>query len=80
MPLKESNKTDTDDYDPFSDSAQTISLSTITGEYVLKSPEAEKIVTLIENNVEGLRQRSVFATAQQDSSKSGKSLQDVQYP
>ncbi|XP_039878393.1 unconventional myosin-VIIb-like isoform X1 [Simochromis diagramma] len=53
-----------------SDSAQTISLITITGEYVLKSPEAEKIVTLIENNVEGLRQRSVFATAQQDSSKS----------
>uniref|UniRef100_A0A3P9BU66 Myosin VIIBb n=1 Tax=Maylandia zebra TaxID=106582 RepID=A0A3P9BU66_9CICH len=45
-------------------------LITITGEYVLKSPEAEKIVTLIENNVEGLRQRSVFATAQQDSSKS----------
>uniref|UniRef100_A0A3Q4GWE9 Myosin VIIBb n=1 Tax=Neolamprologus brichardi TaxID=32507 RepID=A0A3Q4GWE9_NEOBR len=45
-------------------------LSTITGEYVLKSPEADKIVTLIENNVEGLRQRSVFATAQQDSSKS----------
>lgn len=80
MALKESNKTDTDDYDPFSDSAQTISLITITGEYVLKSPEAEKIVTLIENNVEGLRQRSVFATAQQDSSKSGKSLQHVQYP
>lgn len=79
MPLKESNKTDTDDYDPFSDSAQTISLITITGEYVLKSAEAEKMAALIENNVEGLRQRSVFATAQQDSSKSGKSLQYVQY-
>ncbi|XP_005458181.1 unconventional myosin-VIIa [Oreochromis niloticus] len=53
-----------------SDSAQTISLITITGEYVLKSAEAEKMAALIENNVEGLRQRSVFATAQQDSSKS----------
>uniref|UniRef100_I3KQX6 Myosin VIIBb n=1 Tax=Oreochromis niloticus TaxID=8128 RepID=I3KQX6_ORENI len=54
---------------------KTISLITITGEYVLKSAEAEKMAALIENNVEGLRQRSVFATAQQDSSKSGKSLQ-----
>uniref|UniRef100_A0A3Q0RF94 Myosin VIIBb n=1 Tax=Amphilophus citrinellus TaxID=61819 RepID=A0A3Q0RF94_AMPCI len=45
------------------------SLITVRGEYVLKSAEAAEMGALIEKNVEGLRQRSVFAIAQQDFSK-----------
>lgn len=54
-------------------SAQSLSLTTVRGEYVLKLAEAADVVavaSLIEENVEGLKQRSVYALAQQDINKS----------
>lgn len=54
-----------------------MSLSTVRGEFVLKSVEAVDMAALIETNLEGLRQRSVFALAQQDASKPGTGLQHV---
>ncbi|XP_044074657.1 unconventional myosin-VIIb-like [Siniperca chuatsi] len=50
-------------------SAQTVSLATVSGEFVLKSGEAADMAALTETNLEGLRQRSVYALAQQDASK-----------
>lgn len=55
--------------------AQSVSLATVKGEFVLKSWEAAKMAELLEKNLEGLRQRSVYALAHQDVSKPGKSLQ-----
>uniref|UniRef100_A0A8C4DK70 Myosin VIIBb n=1 Tax=Dicentrarchus labrax TaxID=13489 RepID=A0A8C4DK70_DICLA len=52
--------------------AQTMNLATVRGEFVLKSGEAADMAALIKNHLEGLRQRSVYALAQQDSSKTGK--------
>lgn len=56
------------------DSVQSVNLSTIRGEFVLKSIEADDMKELLENNLEGLRKRSVYAVAQQDVSKPGKSF------
>uniref|UniRef100_A0A3P9KRN5 Uncharacterized protein n=1 Tax=Oryzias latipes TaxID=8090 RepID=A0A3P9KRN5_ORYLA len=44
----------------------SVNLSTIRGEFVLKSIEADDMKELLENNLEGLRKRSVYAVAQQD--------------
>ncbi|XP_026169030.1 unconventional myosin-VIIa-like [Mastacembelus armatus] len=46
-----------------------VSLATVHGVFVLKCGEAADIAALIETNLEGLRQRSVYALAQQDASK-----------
>uniref|UniRef100_A0A3Q3MPN1 Unconventional myosin-VIIa-like n=1 Tax=Mastacembelus armatus TaxID=205130 RepID=A0A3Q3MPN1_9TELE len=48
---------------------QRTSLATVHGVFVLKCGEAADIAALIETNLEGLRQRSVYALAQQDASK-----------
>ncbi|XP_031721181.1 unconventional myosin-VIIb-like isoform X1 [Anarrhichthys ocellatus] len=48
---------------------QSLSLTTVKGEYVLKSWDAADMAALIEKNLDGLRQRSVYALAQQDASK-----------
>ncbi|XP_041658240.1 unconventional myosin-VIIa-like [Cheilinus undulatus] len=50
-------------------SVQSVSLATIRGEFVLSSPEAEGMAALIEENLKGLRQRSVYAVVQYDSGK-----------
>ncbi|XP_059200423.1 unconventional myosin-VIIb-like [Centropristis striata] len=50
-------------------STQSVSLATLRGEYLLKSEEAADMAELIKTNLEGLRQRSVYALAQQDTSK-----------
>lgn len=71
----------TDVYNPSSDShfsTQSVSLATVKGEFVLKSGEAAEMAALIEKNLNGLRQRSVYALAQQNTSKPGKSPQRVQ--
>ncbi|CAJ1071655.1 unconventional myosin-VIIa-like [Xyrichtys novacula] len=52
-------------------SAQSVSLTTVKGLFVLKSAEAEDMAALIEENLEGLRQRSMFAVAQQNTTKQG---------
>ncbi|XP_054452712.1 unconventional myosin-VIIa-like [Anoplopoma fimbria] len=52
----------------FSDNA-SLSLATVKGEYVLKSAEAADMAALIEENLVGLRQRSIYALAQQDVSR-----------
>ncbi|XP_028284277.1 unconventional myosin-VIIa-like isoform X2 [Parambassis ranga] len=52
------------------DSTQSVNIITVRGEFVLKSEEAVDMAALIENNVEGLRQRSVYALAKQDVDKS----------
>lgn len=56
-----------------------MSLATVRGEFVLKSGEAADMAALIKENLEGLRQRSVYALAQQDVSKPGKSLRHALY-
>ncbi|KAF6720455.1 Unconventional myosin-VIIa [Oryzias melastigma] len=53
------------------DNALSVNLSTIKGEFVLKSTEADDMKELLQNNVEGLRKRSEYAVAQQDFSKPG---------
>ncbi|KAI3375240.1 hypothetical protein L3Q82_021746, partial [Scortum barcoo] len=50
-------------------SAQSVSLATVRGEFVLKSTGAAEMAALIEENLNGLRKRSVYALAQQDVSK-----------
>ncbi|XP_074506568.1 unconventional myosin-VIIb-like isoform X1 [Sebastes fasciatus] len=50
-------------------SGQSVSLTTVRGEYVLKCGEAADMAALTEKNLEGLRQRSVYALAQHDASK-----------
>ncbi|XP_039672113.1 unconventional myosin-VIIb-like [Perca fluviatilis] len=50
-------------------SAQSVSLATVKGEFVLKSGEAVDMVAVIEKNLKGLRQRSVYAVARHDASK-----------
>ncbi|XP_042338431.1 unconventional myosin-VIIb-like, partial [Plectropomus leopardus] len=50
-------------------STQTVSLVTVRGEFVLKSAEAADMAALVEVNLEGLRERSVYALAQQDLNK-----------
>ncbi|XP_034557968.1 unconventional myosin-VIIa-like [Notolabrus celidotus] len=52
-------------------SAQSLSLATIRGEFHLMSPEAEDMAALIDNNLEGLRQRSLYAVVQNDASDPG---------
>ncbi|XP_039999659.1 unconventional myosin-VIIa-like, partial [Xiphias gladius] len=50
-------------------SANSVCLATVQGDFVLKCREAVDMAALIENTLEGLRQHSVFALAQQDTSK-----------
>ncbi|XP_070700920.1 unconventional myosin-VIIb-like [Pempheris klunzingeri] len=50
-------------------SAQSVGLATVRGEFVLKSAEAADMAALIKRNMDGLRQRSVYALAQQDVNK-----------
>uniref|UniRef100_A0A8D3D1Y2 Myosin VIIBb n=1 Tax=Scophthalmus maximus TaxID=52904 RepID=A0A8D3D1Y2_SCOMX len=52
-----------------SDSAQSVNLSTIRGDFVLRSGEAVDMAAIIDSNLEGLRQHSVYALAQQDTSR-----------
>ncbi|XP_035798797.2 unconventional myosin-VIIa-like isoform X2 [Amphiprion ocellaris] len=46
-------------------SAQHMTLTTFRGEFVLRSGEARSMAAVMEENVEGLRQRSVYALAQE---------------
>lgn len=55
-----------------------MSLATVRGEFVLKSAEAAEMAALIKKNLDGLRQRSLYALTQQDASKPSKSPQHVQ--
>ncbi|XP_070775715.1 unconventional myosin-VIIb-like [Enoplosus armatus] len=50
-------------------SAQSVSLATVRGEFVLTSGEAADMAALTEENLGGLTERSVFALAQMDASK-----------
>lgn len=66
----------------FSDSrltAQSVSLSTVRGKFVLKCVEAEDMEALVARYLDGLRQRSVYALAQEDASKPGRDQQHLQY-
>lgn len=49
--------------------AQSVTLATFRGEFVLKSAEAEDMTALIQSNLEGLRERSDFALVFIDNSK-----------
>ncbi|KAM8728243.1 unconventional myosin-VIIa-like [Acanthopagrus schlegelii] len=51
-------------------SAQSVTLDTVRGEFVLASAEAADMAALINEHLEGLRQHSVYAMAKQDVSKS----------
>ncbi|AWP04504.1 putative unconventional myosin-VIIa-like [Scophthalmus maximus] len=53
----------------YGDSAQSVNLSTIRGDFVLRSGEAVDMAAIIDSNLEGLRQHSVYALAQQDTSR-----------
>ena len=55
-----------------------MSLATVRGDFVLKCDEAVHMAALIEKNLDGLRERSVFALVQQDTNKPGRSLQHLQ--
>ncbi|KAG7227321.1 hypothetical protein INR49_000325 [Caranx melampygus] len=50
-------------------SGQSVTLDTIQGDYVLQCGEAEDMAALIDYNLEGLRQHSVYAVAQQETGK-----------
>lgn len=66
----------------FSDShmtAQSVSLSTVRGKFVLKCAEAEDMEALVVKYLDGLRQHSVYALAREDASKPGKDQQHLQY-
>lgn len=52
--------------------AQSVSLSTVRGNFVLQSAEAEDMGRLITEFWDGLRQRSVYALTLQDVSKPGR--------
>ncbi|XP_013858260.1 unconventional myosin-VIIa [Austrofundulus limnaeus] len=52
-----------------SNNQQSMSLSTVRGEYTFRCAEAADMTNLMVFNVEGLRQRSEFALVQQDVSK-----------
>lgn len=66
-------------YNLFSDShfsdTGSLSLATVKGEFVLTSADAVEMAALIEKNLDGLRRRSVYALAQQDVGKPGRSPQ-----
>uniref|UniRef100_A0A3Q2XB37 Unconventional myosin-VIIa-like n=1 Tax=Hippocampus comes TaxID=109280 RepID=A0A3Q2XB37_HIPCM len=47
-----------------------LAVSTVGGEFVLMCGEADDMAALVEQNLSGLRARSMFALAQQDSNKS----------
>lgn len=49
--------------------AQSVSLFTVRGDFVLQGAEAEDMGRLIKEFWDGLRQRSVYALTQQDASK-----------
>ncbi|MED6273572.1 hypothetical protein CHARACLAT_007774 [Characodon lateralis] len=49
-----------------SDSNQSVSLSTIRGQYILMCQEAADMANVMEYNVDGLKKRSVYAMVQQD--------------
>ncbi|KAM9323016.1 unconventional myosin-VIIa-like [Pholidichthys leucotaenia] len=49
--------------------SKQVNVSTVTGDYDLKSLDAVEMAALIQKNVEGLRERSVYALAQQDVNK-----------
>lgn len=62
----------------FSDSrltAQSVSLSTVRGKFVLKCAEAEDMEALVVKYLDGLRERSVYALTQEDASKPGRDQQ-----
>lgn len=50
-------------------------LATVHGDFVLRCAEAKDMASLIEDNLRGLKARSVFALAQQDAGKPGKAIQ-----
>uniref|UniRef100_A0A671VL09 Myosin VIIBb n=1 Tax=Sparus aurata TaxID=8175 RepID=A0A671VL09_SPAAU len=50
-------------------SAQSVTMDTVRGEFVLASEEAADMAALIDEHLEGLRQYSVYAMAKQDVSK-----------
>lgn len=52
-----------------------MSLTTVRGEFVLKGEKSADMAALIEEHLEGLRGRSAYALAQQDSGKIGTPLQ-----
>lgn len=52
----------------------SVRLTTVQGEFVLKSVDALDMAALIEENVEGLRERSEYALVQSDTSKSDDDL------
>ncbi|XP_068459277.1 unconventional myosin-VIIb-like [Clinocottus analis] len=49
--------------------SESLSLATIKGEFVLKSYDTADMAALIEENLDGLRQRSVYALAQHDANR-----------
>ncbi|XP_040911103.1 unconventional myosin-VIIa-like [Toxotes jaculatrix] len=50
-------------------STHSVTLVTVRGDFVLRCVESMDMAALIENTLEGLRQHSVYAVAQQDTSK-----------
>ncbi|KAM3866070.1 unconventional myosin-VIIb-like [Diretmus argenteus] len=50
-------------------SAESVSVATVRGEFVLKCVDAVILATLMETNLEGLRERSVYAMALHDVNK-----------
>ncbi|XP_077580422.1 unconventional myosin-VIIb-like isoform X2 [Stigmatopora nigra] len=50
-------------------SEQSVSIATVRGEFVLMCSEADDMDTLVQQNLNGLRARSVFALAEQDFNK-----------
>ncbi|XP_012723887.2 unconventional myosin-VIIa [Fundulus heteroclitus] len=52
-----------------SEGNQSVSLSTIRGQYVLRSEEAAEMAKAMQYNVDGLKVRSVYALVQQDVGK-----------
>lgn len=50
-------------------SAQSVTLTTVRGEFVLRCTDAEEMTALIKTNLEGLKERSEFALVLSDTSK-----------
>ncbi|KAF7652777.1 hypothetical protein LDENG_00092430 [Lucifuga dentata] len=50
-------------------SSQSVHLATVRGDFILKCVEAVDLVAIIEENLKGLLERSVYALAQQDINK-----------
>lgn len=50
-------------------SSQEVSVVTVRGEYDLMCPDAEDLAALVDTNLSGLKERSVYAVALLDASK-----------